>query len=92
MTEISFLTFRFCCLYCKTSKSEMQNPPDQRREDIQFRSLDSLQRSYQAYKDDGSHKACAKDVSHSVTAPAMIPVEIDHVRMLQFSISRLDHI
>ncbi|XP_071795593.1 uncharacterized protein [Asterias amurensis] len=70
----------YCCLYCHTSKADMQAPLEEQDQSVQYRSLASLAESYKAYQEDGCRKVRAKDVSNSVIAKAMIPVEIDQTR------------
>ena len=76
-----FFLARYCCLFCHTSRQEMKLPPSEREQPTTSRTLDTLQNDYQAYMTDGSRKARAKDVSHSVVAEHMIGVDINHVSL-----------
>ena len=69
---------RYCCLYCTTSKESMKLPIAE-REPANPRTLQSILESYKEYEADGSRKARAKDVSHSIIAQPMIDIPIDHV-------------
>ncbi|XP_071787541.1 uncharacterized protein [Asterias amurensis] len=65
----------------------MQAPLEEQDQSVQYRSLASLAESYKAYQEDGCRKVRAKDVSNSVIAKAMIPVEIDQVVIPSLHIS-----
>ena len=72
------LTARYCCLYCHIPKDSMKNAPTD-VDPPEKRTLESIDADYRAYLADGSRKARAKDVSHSIIAKPLINIPLDHV-------------
>ena len=64
--------------------------PRTERDSFHSRTLDSLQADHEAYLADGSRRARAKDVSHSVIAKSILPVPVDHVNSFLISASQID--
>ncbi|XP_033646390.1 uncharacterized protein LOC117305619 [Asterias rubens] len=69
---------RYCCIYCRISKSNMQRPLCERQASFR-RSLQSIKEQHQLFVEDGQKRSRAKDVSFSIVSSPMLPVELDYV-------------
>ena len=72
---------RYSCIKCHASHTDYQTGTPGRP-----RSIETIKADYQNFVDNGSRVSKSKEVSHSVIAEPMLPIDIEHVRITGFEL------